>query len=182
MSTVKSFFDYAVTEGYIEFNPARIKKRKNRATRQLDARHEQEEPFSDAEIERLYGACRTECGQGSRVVEFKSTLGKPVSYVLDIGAINRTWTGQGLEGFIAVSVWTGLCISDVATFQMDRVNKEGGILVRTTNGRQAGLHGGAGLVAVPHPGSGGQAWLLDLRQTQHHQNRRHQGELAALAQ
>ena len=53
MSTVKSLFDYAVTEGLIEFNPAaRIKNRKNRATRELDARHEQKEPFSDAEIER----------------------------------------------------------------------------------------------------------------------------------
>ena len=134
MSTVKSLFDYAVTEGLIEFNPARIKKRKNRATRQLDARHEQKEPFSDAEIEGMYVACRNEYGRGSKVVEFKSTRGKQVSYVIDIGAIKRTWTGQDLEDFIAVSVWTGLRISDVATFQMDRVNEEGGILVRTTKG------------------------------------------------
>ena len=51
--------------------------------------------------------------------------------------MKRTWTGQDLEDFIAVSVWTGLRISDVATFQMDRVNEEGGILVRTTKGGKA---------------------------------------------
>ena len=68
------------------------------------------------------------------MVEFKSTLGKPVSYVLDIGAIKRTWTGQDLEDFIAVSLWTGLRISDVATFRVDGVTDEGGILVRITKG------------------------------------------------
>ena len=82
----------------------------------------------------MYAACRTEYGQGSKVVEFTSTRGKQVSYVIDIGAIKRTWTGQDLEDFIAVFVWTGLRISEVATFQIDRVNDEDGILVRTTKG------------------------------------------------
>ena len=47
------------------------------------------------------------------------------------------WTGDDVADFISLSIYTGLRISDVALFQIDRMNPSGEIRVRTT---KAGTH------------------------------------------
>jgi hypothetical protein len=47
------------------------------------------------------------------------------------------WTGQDIADFISVSVYTGLRISDVSTFHIDRMQPTGEIHIRTT---KAGTH------------------------------------------
>ena len=42
------------------------------------------------------------------------------------------WTGRDLADFISISVYTGLRISDVATFHIDRLKENGEIRIRTT--------------------------------------------------
>ena len=51
--------------------------------------------------------------------------------VVDIARYRRTWTGEDLCDFIAISVWTGLRISDVATFNAEQMRPDGSIRVRT---------------------------------------------------
>jgi integrase len=47
------------------------------------------------------------------------------------------WDGQDLADFISVSVYTGLRISDVCTFRVDRLKLTGECHIRTTkNGRK----------------------------------------------
>jgi integrase len=51
------------------------------------------------------------------------------------GVVNNykyKWTGRDLADFISVSVYTGLRISDVATFHIDRLHATGEVKVRTT--------------------------------------------------
>jgi hypothetical protein len=50
---------------------------------------------------------------------------------------NQKWTGQDVADFISVSVYTGLRISDVSTFHIDRLQPTGEIQLRTT---KAGTH------------------------------------------
>lgn len=64
-------------------------------------------------------------------------LSKQKGSVAEINRYNRRWTGQDLADFISVSVYTGLRISDVATFHIDRLRADGSILLRTT---KAGTH------------------------------------------
>ena len=47
------------------------------------------------------------------------------------------WTGADLADFIWLSIYTGLLISDVALFHIDRMTPTGEIRVRTT---EAGTH------------------------------------------
>jgi len=47
------------------------------------------------------------------------------------------WTGDDLADFISLSIYTGLRISDVALFHIDRMQPTGEILIRTT---KAGTH------------------------------------------
>ena len=50
---------------------------------------------------------------------------------------NHTWTGQDVADFISVSVYTGLRISDVCLFHIDRMEADGAIRLRMT---KAGTH------------------------------------------
>jgi hypothetical protein len=47
------------------------------------------------------------------------------------------WPGEDVADFISLSTYTGLRISDVALFQIDRLSKNGEIRLRTT---RAGTH------------------------------------------
>jgi integrase len=82
----------------------------------------------------MYEACETKYGkqtiEWSRDVHHRKAKGEAARY-------NRKWTGQDLADFISLSVYTGLRISDVATFRADRLQPSGEILVRTT---KAGTH------------------------------------------
>src|SRR5207244_10408143 len=67
-------------------------------------REEQKLPFTDEELKRMYDACHK--------------YGKTSKY---------KWTGEDLADFISLSIYTGLRISDVALFQIDRMLPTGEI-------------------------------------------------------
>lgn len=128
MSTIKTFFEFCVSNEWITRNPARLVK--NPRTRDAaERRNEQKLPFSDDELKLMYEACETKYGKQeitwSRDVHHKPAKG-------DVARYSRKWTGQDLSDFISVSVYTGLRISDVATFDAGRLQPSGEVLIRTT--------------------------------------------------
>lgn len=133
MSTVKAFFEFCVANDWLARNPARLVK--NRRSREAgDKRGEQKQPFTDEELKRMYDACENDYGKQaitwSRDTHHEAAKGELAQY-------HRKWTGQDLSDFISISVYTGLRISDVATFRADRLQPSGEILIRTT---KAGTH------------------------------------------
>lgn len=109
-ANLKTFFEFCMDKGWIENNPARGRRR--RKTR--NSRKEPERiPFSDEELDRMFAACEHEYGKTEHAYRYR-------------------WTGQDLSDFISVSVYTGLRISDVATFHADRLLKSGECHIRTT--------------------------------------------------
>jgi integrase len=133
MSTVKTFFEFCVSNEWIARNPARLVKNP-RGRDAADRRTEQKLPFTDADLQRMYEACETKYGKQevkwSRVTHHHRAEGEYVRY-------NYKWTGADLADFISVSVYTGLRISDVSTFHVDRMQPSGEIHIRTT---KAGTH------------------------------------------
>lgn len=128
MSTVKTFFEFCLSNEWIKRNPARLVKNP-RGRDAADRRNEQKLPFSDAELQTMYEACETKYGKQevkwSRTIHHHRVEGEYARY-------NRKWTGQDLADFITVSLYTGLRISDVCTFHIDRMQPTGEIRVRTT--------------------------------------------------
>jgi integrase len=110
MAMLKPFFEYCVSNSWIKQNPA--KSVKNPKGREMEAAV-QRLPFSDDELKKMYDACPKYGGE-----KFK-------------------WTGQDIADFISLSIYTGLRISDVALFHIDRMNRNGEIRLRTT---KAGTH------------------------------------------
>jgi integrase len=110
-SLTKAFFELAVFNEWIAANPARTPaKRKNKAQRRADEAAERS-PFSDEELTRMAAGCR----QYARLAESDQRY---------------QFTGEDLEDFIWISVYTGLRISDVATFHLSRMNEKGDVHVR----------------------------------------------------
>jgi len=113
MAMLKPFFEYCVSNKWIQSNPARGIK--NPKGRELSSRaNEQKQPFSDDEIKTMYEACQR-YGKTSK----------------------HKWNGDDVADFISLSIYTGLRISDVALFNVDRMLPNGEIRVRTT---KAGTH------------------------------------------
>jgi integrase len=133
MSTVKAFFEFCVSNEWMPKNPARLVKNP-RGRDASDHRGEQKLPFTDDELQRMYDACETEYGKQhvkwSRVTHHERAEGDYVRF-------NYKWSGEDLPDFISVSVYTGLRISDVSTFHIDRLQPTGEIHIRTT---KAGTH------------------------------------------
>src|ERR1035441_8104849 len=75
---------------------------------------EQRLPFTDVELKKMYDACP----------KYGTTA-------------KHKWTGDDVADFISLSIYTGLRISDVALFNIDRMNQAGEIRLRTT---KAGTH------------------------------------------
>ncbi len=79
----------------------------------------------------MYDACETKYGKQeikwSRVIHHRRVEGQYARY-------NQKWTGQDVADFISVSVYTGLRISDVSRFHIDRLQPTGEIQIRTTKG------------------------------------------------
>jgi len=126
MEIIKSFFDFCVANRWTIENPAKLVK----AVRGKSADNEKERiPFTDEEIERMFDACDHQYGKvpirWSRDVHHHRARGETANY-------RYKWTGQDLADFIAVSIYTGLRISDVATFHPDRLHPGGESHVRTT--------------------------------------------------
>jgi site-specific recombinase XerD len=133
MSTVRSFFEYCLANEWLKRNPARLVKNQ-RSRDAADRRNEQSLPFSDNELRKMYEACEKQYGKQqikwSRSVHDRRAQGEYARY-------KCKWTGQDLADFISISVYTGLRISDVCTFNVDRMLPTGEILLRTT---KAGTH------------------------------------------
>ncbi|MGA2350355.1 MAG: tyrosine-type recombinase/integrase [Terracidiphilus sp.] len=109
MSNLKPFFEFCVENRWIPFNPARLKTRRTRHEADTSERI----PFSDEELERMFLACAKKYGQGENALRYR-------------------WTGQDISDFIAVSVYTGLRISDVAMFRSSRLKANGECFIRAT--------------------------------------------------
>jgi integrase len=113
MAMMKPFFEYCVSNKWMDSNPARAVK--NPKGREMANRgDEQKLPFSDEEIKRMYQACE----------EYGKTY-------------RHKWDGEDMADFISLSIYTGLRISDVALFNIERMQPTGEIRVRTT---KAGTH------------------------------------------
>jgi integrase len=126
MTIVKSFFEFALSNEWITRNPARlVKEVRGKATENPKERI----PFSDDEIERMFEACETHYGKApirwSRTTHHHKAIGETANY-------RYRWTGRDLSDFIAISIYTGLRISDVSTFHMDRLKDSGECHIRTT--------------------------------------------------
>jgi integrase len=134
MSNLKAFFEFAVSNEWIARNPARlVKNPRGRAS--SDARHQERCPFSDEELKRMFEACETQYAK--RPIRWsRKTHQRPAEMGLTANYKYR-WTGQDLADFISISVYTGLRISDVSTFRIDRLQENGECHIRTTkNGRR----------------------------------------------
>ena len=133
MSVVKAFFKYCRSNEWTPRNPASmVTNPRGRDT--ADLRNEQKLPFSDVELRRMYDACETK--YGTQNIAWTRVTGNrhiDVSYIRQ----NHTWTGQDVADFISVSVYTGLRISDVCLFHIDRMEADGAIRLRMT---KAGTH------------------------------------------
>lgn len=69
-------------------------------------------PFSDEELERLYAAC------------------DEIGPQLKLGPGFRTWAGEDVKDFIYLSIYTGLRISDVVTFDAKQRLKGNNVFLR----------------------------------------------------
>jgi integrase len=106
MAMLKPFFEYCVSNEWITRNPARAVK--NPKGRDME-KAAQRLPFTDEELKRMYDACPL-YGDTPR----------------------HKWNGEDVADFISLSIYTGLRISDVALFNIDRMKATGEIRVRTT--------------------------------------------------
>jgi len=115
MTILKSFFEFAVSNEWLDRNPPRlVKDRRNRSEKQS----KDPIPFSDEELARMFETCESKYGKTDDEFRYR-------------------WTGQDLADFISVSVYTGLRISDVSTFHIDRLLESGECHIRTTkNGKK----------------------------------------------
>jgi integrase len=112
MMMLKSFFGFCVSNEWIERNPAKqIKESRGRKSTEKKERI----PFSDEELKRMFDACENRYGKVDGELSWRFR-----------------WTGRDLADFISVSVYTGLRISDVATFHIDRLQESGECHIRTT--------------------------------------------------
>ena len=108
LSNLKAFFEFCVENKWIPFNPARFKSRHTRN----ESDDSERIPFSDEDLERMFRACAERYGRSKYAYRY-------------------VWTGQDLSDFVAVSLYTGLRISDVATFSATRLKANGDCLIRT---------------------------------------------------
>lgn len=110
MSYLKAFFQIFVDDETLEFNPARIKLRATRANRERT----QKSPFTDQELQWMLEGCRKMHSAKSKVVAIRK----------------KGCTGNDLADFIEISSYTGLRISDVVSFHIDRLTPDGEVKVR----------------------------------------------------
>jgi integrase len=128
MSIVRSFFELCLCNEWIDRNPGKLVKNvKNRSG--ADNRNEQKLPFTDAELEKMYYICEHRYGKmeikWDRTVHHRAASGLMANY-------KYRWSGRDLADFVSVSLYTGMRISDIATFHIDRLKPTGEVHIRTT--------------------------------------------------
>ena len=130
MTVIRSFFEFAVSNEWLPRNPSRLVKDPRGQSSQTER-----VPFSDEELSRMFAACEEKYAK--RPVGWSRRVnGGPADEGVMADSRFR-WDGQDLADFISVSVYTGLRISDVTTFHVDRLLSTGEVHIRTTkNGRK----------------------------------------------
>jgi integrase len=130
MSVVRAFFDFCQSNEWLDRNPSKlVKNPKGKAS--ADGSGEQKLPFTDDELRRMYDVAETKYGK-MEIKWDRSVHAKPAAGL--VNSYRYSWTGKDLADFIAVSVYSGLRISDVATFEASRLRPSGEIWIRTTKG------------------------------------------------
>src|SRR5262249_51908777 len=118
MSIVQAFFEFTLSNEWITRNPARLVK--NPRVRTGDEPWtEERSPFSDDELKRMFDACETQYAK--RPIRWSRKAHHRLPEPGVTANYRYKWDGQDLAVFISVSVYTGLRISDVCTFQGDRL-------------------------------------------------------------
>ena len=132
LGILKAFFEIFVEDQVLETNPARIKNRANRALRLREGTNsKQKNPFTDEELKRMLDGCR-DLGRTEKREWPKKRNGRQIVPISEYRDYHRKWTGQDLADFIQLSYSTGLRISDVATFHIDRLTPSGEVKIRAT--------------------------------------------------
>ncbi|HWQ52967.1 MAG TPA: tyrosine-type recombinase/integrase [Bryobacteraceae bacterium] len=126
ISNLKAFFEFCLENKWISENPARFKAR--RTKRNNAAATRQKSPYTDAELQRMYDGCDA-IGKTELRELPKKKSGRVVATETRYREYHRKWTGEDLADFISISAYTGLRISDVATFHITRLNDEGEIFL-----------------------------------------------------
>ena len=128
MSIVRALFAFCLSNEWLTRDPCKlVKNPKGKAAD--DGSGRQKVPFTDAELKRMYDVAENQYGK-LEIKWDKTTHHKPAEGV--VNSWRYSWTGRDLADFISVSVFTGLRISDVATFHIDRLHANGEIWIRTT--------------------------------------------------
>jgi len=116
---LKSFFEFCVSNQWIPSNPAKFRRPRNRARAIANQRNEKS-PYTDIEIQRMLEACDEYDRRYPRA-----------------HWIRTYWCGEDLKDFILISVYTGLRISDMATFHISRLSDNGDIFFRAIKNGKA---------------------------------------------
>lgn len=133
LGIVKSFFEHCLDNEWITANPARIKVRRVAGG---DASSEQRLPYTDEDLERMFDGCRAydaahcQLRDWPRKKEAQRIAAEP-AVASRYREFRRLWAGEDLCDFICISVYTGLRISDVATFHIERLTDSNAVHVRT---------------------------------------------------
>ena len=127
---LKAYFEFCNENGWMKENVARFRERKNRVQREAAGEGAQKSPFTDAELTRMLDAC--EHKYGKREIKWSRTSGSSLAKGGETANYRYAWTGEDLADFILISTYTGLRISDVATFHISRLLEGGDIHLRAT--------------------------------------------------
>jgi integrase len=101
---VRTFFNYAMGREWVNTNPAAVVRISGIGGKSQGSVRVQRSPFTGRDIELIFRACER--------ITFPQWQN---------GTAGGTWTGQDLADFIAVSIYTGLRISDVVAFDVSRL-------------------------------------------------------------
>jgi integrase len=127
LEIVKAFFEYALDNEWIARNPAR----KVKDIRGRSSKNEIERiPFSDEELRRMFDAC--ENSYGKQPIRWNRKTHHRQADAGTVASYRYKWTGEDLADFIYIGVYTGLRISDICTFHIDRLLESGECHIRTT--------------------------------------------------
>jgi integrase len=128
LTRLRALFAFGEEEGWIEGNPAVSVRRKirNRAQRtaakkNLDVAY----PYTDKEVQTMLYVCEHEYGKKpiTATRPERAKLGTTNCFV-------RKWSGLDVEDFIVMSVYLGLRIGQVATWDISQMNEQGDVHFR----------------------------------------------------
>jgi site-specific recombinase XerD len=117
-----AIFQMFVEDEVIEANPVRQTSRKNRALHLSLDSCPPKNPYTDQELERMLNSCRSVLDHQTRNCRSGN--------VIQIRKLSLDYGGDDLADFIEISSYTGLRISDVTGFHIDRLTEAGEVKIR----------------------------------------------------